>query len=86
MEEWLLAFVRYQLTPRVAVWRPCGDELGEGEDAGGTLVLAAGVGGSAVERKDADPQPPHRVAMWTGKTSYQVERPAAQRLSLSRER
>jgi hypothetical protein len=39
-----------------------------------------------VERKGADLQPPHRVAMGTGKTSYQVERPAAQRLSLSRER
>jgi len=86
MEEWLLAFVRYQLTPRIAVWRPCGDESGEGEEAGGTLVLAAGVGGSAVERKGTDLQLSHGVAMWTGKTSYQVERPAAQRLPLRGER
>jgi hypothetical protein len=86
MEEWLLAFVRFQLTPRIAVWRPCGDEIGDGEEAGGTLVLAGGLGRSAVGKKGADLQMSHEVAMSKEKTRHQADETGAQQLLLREER
>jgi len=65
MEEWLLAFLKYQLTPRVAVWRPCGEEMGDDEGRRGALVLTAGAVPSAVERGSAEVQRWRRRTMPT---------------------
>jgi hypothetical protein len=85
MEEWLFAFLRYQLTPRVAVWRPCGEEWGQDEGRRGALVLTAGADGSAPERRTTDAGMLGRERVSTAKAWAAASGQAAQRLPLTRE-